>query len=710
MGCASSVERPNDPIKADVSGNNNVGTEADPSTQHLDEEAMFELEGKVYDENGQLKDCYERDEKKEKGDNALFEIEEAGGGDQFMAVKPWIGALKAPTNPPHNNPNAPDKTLELEYVYGYRAIDSRQNLFYTKNPGKVVYMTAALGIVLDKQNNTQKFFGGKSIKDSTSHNDDIMALAISPDRKIVATGQVGKNPIICVWKAETCEFINQFKQGRDTRMVKAISINKDSQYIASVGSDNDHSVFVFDLQGTKLGQDKGGPDPVLDVAWSPVENTFAIAGKRGVTFYTFSGGLSSKKGIFGSNKIASMATVAFTTDGKCLSGSIDGSVYVWNGPSCLKSITVTTGFINSIYTSADQILVGGKNSISVFDGNLNQVSSIDVGAQVRSLDSDGSNILVGLRDGTILETDLSGNKKVLMQSHSDGEAWGLSIDSKTGMFVTACDDNKVMSWDPVSRKSVATAIINKVPGIKNKIGGASTLSVFPPNQCARACGINRVNGHIAIGVNNGEVHIHNDIKSLNLIKALTPAKEWIEVIEYSPDGTKLAVGSHDNNIYIFETKNYKLIATCSKHNSFITALDWSIDSKHIQSICGAYELLFFDAETGSQLPNGATALRDEPWVSFTVKLGWPVQGVFPPGTDGSHINGVDRSKSNDLIATADDYGLVNIYRNPCLQSAKANSYRGHSEHVVRVRFDNSDSRLFSIGGYDRTIMQWRVVG
>ena len=71
---------------------------------------------------------------------------------------------------------------------------------------------------MDKQSNTQRFFGGGNIKDTRTHNDDIMALAISPDRKIVATGQVGKNPIICVWNSETCEFINQFKQGRDTRL------------------------------------------------------------------------------------------------------------------------------------------------------------------------------------------------------------------------------------------------------------------------------------------------------------------------------------------------------------------------------------------------------------------------------------------------------------------------------------------------------------
>jgi len=109
-----------------------------------------------------------------------------------------------------------------------------------------------------------------------------------------------------------------------------------------------------------------------------------------------------------------------------------------------------------------------------------------------------------------------------------------------------------MTWDPESRKCIATAIINKVPGVKKRIGGASTLSVFPPNQSGRATAINKANGNVAVGINNGEVHIHSDLKSLKLIKTLTPSKEWIEVIQYSPDGTKMAVGSHDNKIYIYD--------------------------------------------------------------------------------------------------------------------------------------------------------------
>jgi len=59
-----------------------------------------------------------------------------------------------------------------------------------------------------------------------------------------------------------------------------------------------------------------------------------------------------------------------------------------------------------------------------------------------------------------------------------------------------------------------------------------------------------------------------------------------------------------------------------------------------------------------------------------------------------------------FLATGDDYGLVNIFNDPCIK-AMPRSYRGHSEHVVRVLFGAGDARLFSVGGYDQTLMQWK---
>ena len=45
-----------------------------------------------------------------------------------MAIKPWIGAIVAPTAAPSGNNSAPDADLSLEWVYGYRCFDARNNV------------------------------------------------------------------------------------------------------------------------------------------------------------------------------------------------------------------------------------------------------------------------------------------------------------------------------------------------------------------------------------------------------------------------------------------------------------------------------------------------------------------------------------------------------------------------------------------------------
>lgn len=44
------------------------------------------------------------------------------------------------------------------------------------------------------------------------------------------------------------------------------------------------------------------------------------------------------------------------------------------------------------------------------------------------------------------------------------------------------------------------------------------------------------------------------------------------------------------------------------------------------------------------MTGGATALRDEEWATWTIVIGWPVQGIYPPYTDGTDVNAVDRTK------------------------------------------------------------------
>jgi WD40 repeat protein len=177
---------------------------------------------------------------------------------------------------------------------------------------------------------------------------------------------------------------------------------------------------------------------------------------------------------------------------------------------------------------------------------------------------------------------------------------------------------------------------------------------------------------------------------------------------FSPDNKYLAIGSHDNMIYLLDTNSYseKKMTKLTGHSSFITALDWALDSSYIRSVCGAYELLFFNIKSKKRDPSGASNTIETKWANQTCKLGWSVQGIFPSGCDGSHINSVAMNKNETLIASGDDYGLVCLYRNPLLEGHASGKYRGHSEHVTTVVFSPDSKYLFSTGGQDQTCIQW----
>ena len=60
---------------------------------------------------------------------------------------------------------APSTQLRLEWIYGYRGHQCRNNLFYTAN-NEIVYFIAGLGVVYEPRYQKQRFFFG--------HDDDIL--------------------------------------------------------------------------------------------------------------------------------------------------------------------------------------------------------------------------------------------------------------------------------------------------------------------------------------------------------------------------------------------------------------------------------------------------------------------------------------------------------------------------------------------------------
>jgi hypothetical protein len=96
-------------------------------------------------------------------------------------------------------------------------------------------------------------------------------------------------------------------------------------------------------------------------------------------------------------------------------------------------------------------------------------------------------------------------QKETMHGHWTGETWGLAFGAD-GLVYTTGDDNSILAFNPKTTTVEKEGIINQTPGKKFKIGGASTLSLLPPNQQSRGIALNKL-GHLALGLNDGTLSI-----------------------------------------------------------------------------------------------------------------------------------------------------------------------------------------------------------
>ena len=306
-----------------------------------------------------------------------------------------------------------------------------------------------------------------------------------------------------------------------------------------------------------------------------------------------------------------------------------------------------------------------------------------------------------------------------------------------GIFASACESDKVYIWDATAKSLVGAASLK---------GGRATAVHFRADA-----------KHLAVGTAEGRVYVFREVndwsgESLRLTKVSEmgtwPIRDCISKISevrYSPDMRTLAVASHDQYIDLYDASDsrYMRLARCKGHSSSVCHLDWSVDSKLLQSQCNSYELLYWNVDRGDA-PSGwavgqpspfpdmrkqrlygrqvTDEQRDTEWATWTCNFGFDVLGIWPPGYDNTDINMVCRSpplKSDPnrrYIAAADDRGGVLVFNYPTVVARQPFHWQhGHSSHVSNVRWltytdddGNEQLRLISAGGHDRALFQWKV--
>uniref|UniRef100_A0A7N8XA41 EMAP like 1 n=1 Tax=Mastacembelus armatus TaxID=205130 RepID=A0A7N8XA41_9TELE len=319
-------------------------------------------------------------------------------------------------------------------------------------------------------------------------------------------------------------------------------------------------------------------------------------------------------------------------------------------------------------------------------------------------------------NGDTITGDSSGNILVwgkgtnrishVIQGAHEGSIFALCM-LRNGTLVSGGKDRRLISWDN-SYQQIQSLEVPELFGPIRTIaeGRGETVLIGTtknfvlqgmPTQFSRSAGFHPTGAVVAIGTQTGRWLVL-DTDSKDLVTVHTDGNEQLSVMHYGP-GMLIIADS------VFPLS----IQSVCGHSSFITHLDWSVDSQYLVSNSGDYEILYWIPSVCKQVVSVETT-RDIEWATCTCTLGFQVFGLWPDGSDGTDINAVCRSSDKSLLVTGDDFGKVHLFSYPCSQfRAPSHVYGGHSSHVTNVTFLFDDSYLVSTGGKDMSVMQWRIV-
>ncbi|KAK7871406.1 hypothetical protein R5R35_006108 [Gryllus longicercus] len=603
---------------------------------------------------------------------------------------------------------APHTKLKLEWVYGYRGRDCRANLQLLPT-GELVYFVAAAVVLYNVEEQAQRHYLG--------HTDDVKCLAIHPNKLLVATGQTAGHdrregrPHIRIWNSVSLNTVSVIGIGEFERTICCLTFSKadGGVLLCAVDEAPDHNISVWDWQkgdrGLKITETKCSADTVVAAEFHPMDRQSIITcGKSHINFWTLDAGgtLYKRMGIFENrDKPKYVTCLAFTQTGDVISGDSNGNVIIWGrGTNTISRFirNVHEGSVFSICALKEGSIVtgGGKDGRLVqFDSQFNatglETQLVEhVGAVRVVAEGRGSQLLVGTTRNCILLGTLELGFSPAVLGHTD-ELWAAAAHPSLPQFLSGGHDRLLQLWDAQSCSTVWS----------KDLGEPLQSAAFSLDGSI-----------IVVGCTSGRWMVV-DAETREVYSVHTDGNEPIQVVKFSPDGNFLALGSRDNNIYIYQVtddaRKFNRVGRCMGHSSFITHLDWSTDSQYIQSNSGDYELLYWNAGLCRQIPQSST-LRDVEWASNTCTLTFNTVGIWPEGADGTDVNYCDRSHDQKLMATADDFGKVKLYSYPVTQpKSLCHAYGGHSSHVTSVIFLHDDSRLISSGGRDTSIMQWMLV-
>ncbi|EFN79049.1 Echinoderm microtubule-associated protein-like CG13466 [Harpegnathos saltator] len=609
--------------------------------------------------------------------------------------------------PPVDN-SPPEKKLQLEWVYGYRGTDTRRNLWVLPS-GELLYYVAAVAILFDREENAQRHYIG--------HTEDITCMEVHPSRELVASGQrAGRHrkaqPHVRIWSTETLLTLYVFGMTEFQMGVSALAFSQlnGGSYVLAVDAGREAILSVWQWQwGHLLGKVATMQEDLTGAAFHPLDDNLLITHGRGhLTFWN-----RRKDGFFERTDIIKppsrthVTSIQFEQDGDVVTADSDGFITVYSVDADgayfvrMEFEAHNKGISSLVMLSEGTLLSGGEKDrkIAAWDSLQNYKRITDtklpelVGG-VRSIypqrpgRNDG-NIYVGTTRNNILEGSLQRRFNQVVFGHGR-QLWGLAVHPDDEVFATAGHDKNIALWR--RHKLLWTT----------QVGFECICIAFHPFGVALAAGSSE--GHLLVlAADTGAA-----------VATLRVCGSPLSCIGYNPTGEIVAMGSQNGSVYLFRVSrdgfSYKK-SNKIRGTQPLVQLDWSSDSRFLQTVTQDYDLVFWDVKVLSS-EKSPLVMKDVKWYTHNCTVGYMVSGMwnnrYYPLT--TVVTTSSRSAAHDMLVSGDAEGYLRLFRYPCT-SAKAEyvEEKVYSSLVACARFLYNDQNVVTVGGTDAALMLWELV-
>ncbi|KAJ8604819.1 hypothetical protein CTAYLR_001017 [Chrysophaeum taylorii] len=265
-------------------------------------------------------------------------------------------------------------------------------------------------------------------------------------------------------------------------------------------------------------------------------------------------------------------------------------------------------------------------------------------------------------------------------------------------LVASCgDDGKLMLW---SERALVTSL---------DLGFASRAAAWTPDGDILAVGTG--NGD-PVTDDDGRVVVYkllDNHQGLEVVVKVHNARGFVTVLKYSPDAKVLALGAHDNILYLYTVQSetdYKLYAAFDKHAAPIASVDFSTNSNYLRSCSSKnksrHKLLHCTVLGGDEV--AAYDVKDVTWASETCLIGYATQAVHQGGLS-SDVSVLARSDDHKSLAACTTRGDLCFYGYPAVEPHDPTHVLAHAATVTSIDYAPGGGSMFTAGA-DTLILEW----